>query len=68
LTFYERLTKGGWAREGVTAEEERAEIEREAGMRDAKRQTEIDAGQLPDPSLPPVPPNPPAFPPAPKAA
>jgi hypothetical protein len=33
-TFYERLTKGGWTRDGVSAEDELAEIEREEPMRE----------------------------------
>lgn len=56
LTFYDRLQKGGWAREDVSAEDERKEIERQAPP-----------APPPDPNAPPpiVPGAPPVVPPAP---
>jgi hypothetical protein len=58
-TLYERLQKGGWTREGITAEEEKAEIEQEtpAPLPDLE----------PPPGVPPVPPPPaPGVPPKPE--
>lgn len=57
-TFYERLQKGGWSREGVTAEEELRAIEAETPP---VPEALVDA----DPNAPPAPGSPPQPPPVP---
>jgi hypothetical protein len=63
-TFYSILEKGGWAREGVTAEDERKEIEREKPMREPPPVDDLPPdhnnpeSRQPPPS-PPAPPQPP---------